>query len=143
MLVADLLEADPGDVDRPRVEPPGRDREPDLGRPEAHGVGGPHGRPRHLAGGRDDARRNVHRDDRLPRAVDALDHAGDILARCVAEADPEQRVDDDVGLLEVAEPVDEGDVAAALTQDPGTHPPVAAVVSAGRKRPPPGRGSAR
>src|SRR5439155_1573147 len=42
--------------------------------------------------------------------------------------DPEQRVDDHVGLAELAEAVDDGDVATGLAQHTCAHAPVTAVV---------------
>ena len=91
----------------PGVEAAGRDREPDLRRAERDRHGRAHRRARHLAGRRVDAGGHVDRDDGLPARVDPLDHARGVLARRVREADAEQRVDDHVGLAEVADAVDD------------------------------------
>jgi hypothetical protein len=130
VLVRAGAKPDRGDVHRPRMEEAGRDRQPDLRRPEGDGHRRANGRTGHLAGRGVHARRHVDRDDRPPGGVDPLDHARDVLARRVLEADPEQRVHDHVGLAEIPEPVDEHHVTAPLAQQARTDPSVAAVVPA-------------
>ena len=73
---------------------------------------------------------HVDRDDGLPRGVDPLDHASDVFARRILEADPEQRIDDHVRVAELAETVDLNDVAPALAEHPRADAAVAAVVAA-------------
>ena len=121
-------QADLRDVHRPGVELAGRDREPHLRGAERDGDRRAHRGAGDLAGRAVYPRGDVDRDDGPAGGVDALDHPPRILARRVAQADPEQRVDDHVGLAELAEAVDDGDVATGLAQHTCAHAPVTAVV---------------
>ena len=84
--------------------------------------------PGHLAGRRVDAGRDVDRDHRPAARVDQLDHPRGVLSRRVVQADAEQRVDDDVRRAEIADAVDDRDLAARLAQHARADPAVAAVV---------------
>ncbi len=130
VLVRLRAQADRREVHVPRVEPSRRDRQADLRRAEGDGRGGDDGGAGHLAGRGVDARRDVDGDDGAAARIDELDHALGVLARGVAQADPEQRVHDHVRLAEVAEAVDDRDVATRLAQHARAHAPVAAVVAA-------------
>src|SRR5207248_1944347 len=73
--------------------------------------------------------RDVHRDDRTAARVDPVDHPRRILARRIAEPDPEERVDDHVGRAQVAEPVDDLNLTARLAENACADLAVAAVVA--------------
>ena len=96
------LQADVGDVYRTGVEPSGCDLEADLATVEGHSGRSLHCRPGYLARRRVDARRKVDRVDRSSGAVDRLDQLDCALPRLAAETRAEQRVDDHVGLAELA-----------------------------------------
>jgi hypothetical protein len=100
VLRLDLLEADVGDDDLAGPEPPGRDLHADLRRVHRDRHGRIHRCARDLAGRGVHARGQVDRHDRLPGAVHRRDRACRILARLAVEPGAEERVDDDVRLLD-------------------------------------------
>ena len=73
---------------------------------------------------------HVDGDDGASGGVDQLDHPRGVLAGRVAQADPEQRVDDHIRLAEVAEAVDDSHLAPALLEQARTDASVTAVVAA-------------
>src|SRR5438105_2340303 len=103
MLVAGGREPDRGHVYPTGPKTPGRHDEAELRRAEGHRRRRVDRRPGNLAGRRVHARRHVDGHDGDAGGVDPVDHAGDVLTRRVVETDPEQRVDDDVGLAELAD----------------------------------------
>ena len=127
MLGLGGLEADVRDDDVTGVEEARRDREPELAAVEGHRQRRAHGAGSDLAGGRIDARRDVDRDDRRAGGVDPLDRRRRLLPRLAVETRAEERVDDQIGLLDRGR-LDR--IAALLAQDPGRDPAVAAVRAA-------------
>ena len=130
VLVLARPQSDRCDLHRAGVEPARGDREPDLRGPERDGRGRLDCDSRHLARGRVDAGGDVDRDDGAAGRVDQLDHPSRVLTGGIVQSDAEERVDEHVGLTEVADTLHERDIASGLAQDPGADLAVAAVVAA-------------
>ena len=116
------------DGDRAGTQRARRDGEPDLRGAERHRRRRTHCDAGDLPGRGVDPRRHVDRDDGPVRGIDQLDHPRRVLARRPVEADPEQRVDHDIWIAQVADAVDDRHLAARLTQHPRADPAVTAVL---------------
>jgi hypothetical protein len=128
MLVLARPQPDRRDVRRARVEEAGRDRETDLRGPERHRHRRAYRDARHFTGRRVHARRHVDGDHRAAAGVDQFDHPRCVLTRRVAQTDAQQRIDDHVRLAEIADTVDDANLAARLLQDVRADLAIAAVV---------------
>jgi hypothetical protein len=99
MLRLGALEADVRNLDLAGAISAGTDDETDLEAVHRHGHVRVDGCAPNFARRRIDARGDVDRDDGTLERVDALDQRASILARLAVEAGPEQRIDDDVGVI--------------------------------------------